>query len=135
MAPFEGHPGLRAIAVAFAVSALLVVGLQAPAYAAAPTISSFSPTRGPMGCVVAIRGTNFDNPIVTSADVGGTPVSAFKVVSGTEIWATVAGDASGTIHVTNASDTASSAKEFTNANRGDAPQPSLGSYLAVNQRR
>jgi hypothetical protein len=45
-------------------------------------------------------------------------VSAFKVVSGKEIWATVAGDASGTIHVTNASATASSATDFTNANPG-----------------
>jgi hypothetical protein len=65
-----------------------------------------------------ITGTDFDNPDVTSVDIGGTPVSAFKVVSGKEIWATVAGDASGTIHVTNASATASSATDFTNANPG-----------------
>jgi IPT/TIG domain-containing protein len=118
MAPFKRHSGLRVTAVAFAVSTLLVLGLQAPALAAAPTISSFSPTSGPTGCVVAIRGTNFDNPIVTSVDIGGTSVSAFKVVSGTEIWATVAGDARGAIHVTNARETASSAKAFTNANPG-----------------
>jgi IPT/TIG domain len=68
--------------------------------------------------VVVIKGTNFKDPIVTSVDIGGTPVSAFRVVSGTEIWATVAGDASGRIHVTNASDTASSATDFTNANPG-----------------
>jgi hypothetical protein len=66
--------------------------------------------------VVVIRGTNFKDPVVTSVDIGGTPVSAFKIVSGTEIWATVAGDASGTIHVTSASATASSSSEFTNAN-------------------
>jgi hypothetical protein len=57
--------------------------------------------------------------MVTSVDIGGTPVSAFNVVSGKEIWATVAGDASGTIHVTNASATASSPTDFTNANPGD----------------
>jgi hypothetical protein len=68
--------------------------------------------------VVVITGTNFKDPMVTSVDIGGTPVSAFKVVSGTEIWATVAGDASGTIHVTNASATVSSATDFTNANPG-----------------
>jgi len=117
MAPFKRHPGQRVTAVA-AVSALVVLGSRAPAFAAAPTISSFSPTSGPTGCVVVIRGTNFDNPIVTSVDIGGTQVSAFRIVSGTEIWATVAGDASGTIHVTNASNTASSGRDFTNANPG-----------------
>ena len=65
-----------------------------------------------------IRGTNFDNPIATSVDIGGTPVSAFRIVSSTEIWATVAGDASGTIHVGNSSDTASSSTDYTNANPG-----------------
>jgi hypothetical protein len=95
-----------------------MIGLEAPAFAAPPTISSFSPTSGPAGCVVVITGTNFKDPMVTSVDIGGTPVSEFKVVSGKEIWATVAGDASGTIHVTNASATASSPTDFTNANPG-----------------
>jgi len=117
MALFKRHLGLRVAAVAFLAS-LLVLGLQAPASATSPTISSFSPTSGPVGCVVVITGTNFEDPIVTSVDIGGTPVSAFKVVSGKEIWATVAGDASGTIHVTNASATASSPTDFTNANPG-----------------
>ena len=117
MALFKRHLGLRVAAVAFLAS-LLVLGLQAPASATSPTISSFSPTSGPVGCVVVITGTNFKDPIVTSVDIGGTPVSAFKVVSGKEIWATVAGDASGTIHVTNASATASSPSDFTNANPG-----------------
>jgi IPT/TIG domain len=81
-------------------------------------MSSFSPASGPAGCEVVITGTNFKDPIVTSVDVGGTPVSAFKVVSGKEIWATVAGDASGTIRVPHASGTASSPTDFTNANPG-----------------
>jgi hypothetical protein len=109
--------GRRVAAVAIVVS-LLVLDPAAPAFAATPTISSFSPSSGPSGCVVMIRGSNFDDPVVTSVDIGGTPVSEFKVVSGNEIWATVAGDASGTIRVTNASGTASSATEFTNANPG-----------------
>jgi hypothetical protein len=83
---------------------------------------------------VVIRGTNFKNPIVTSVDIGGTPVSAFKVVSGTEIWATVAGDASGTIHVFNASDTASSTTDFTTRTRGVALQPSRTSRHVVERR-
>jgi hypothetical protein len=117
MAPFKRYLGLRVAAVASVVS-LLLLGLEAPAFATSPTISSFSPTSGPAGCVVVITGTDFKDPIVTSVDIGGTPVSEFKVVSGTEIWATVVGDASGTIHVTNASATASSPTDFTNANPG-----------------
>jgi hypothetical protein len=117
MAPFKRYLGLRVAAVASVVS-LLVLGLQTPAFATPPTISSFSPTSGPAGCVVVISGTDFKNPMVTRVDIGGTPVSEFKVVSGKEIWATVAGDASGTIHVTNASATASSPSDFTNANPG-----------------
>jgi hypothetical protein len=111
------HVG-RPIASIGVAAALFVLGLQVPALATPPTISSFSPTSGPAGCVVVITGTNFKDPIVTSVDIGGTPVSEFKVVSGKEIWASVAGDASGTIHVTNASATASSPTDFTNANPG-----------------
>jgi hypothetical protein len=66
--------------------------------------------------------------MVTSVDIGGTPVSEFKVVSGTEIWATVAGDANGTIHVANADATASSPTDFTNANPGGC-SPTI-TYLA-----
>jgi hypothetical protein len=108
----------RRLAGAGVAAASLMLGLEAPAFATSPTISSFSPTSGPTGCVVVITGTNFDNPDVTSVDIGGTPVSEFRVVSGNEIWATVAGDASGTIHVANASATASSPSDFTNANPG-----------------
>jgi hypothetical protein len=117
MALLNRYGGLR-VAAAGVVVSLFVLGLEAPALAAPPSILSFSPTSGPTGCVVVIRGTNFKNPIVTSVDIGGTPVSEFKVVSGKEIWATVAGDASGTIHVTNATATASSSSDFTNANPG-----------------
>src|SRR6266545_5471946 len=97
---------------------MVVLGLEAPALAVSPTITSFSPTSGPAGCVVVITGTDFDNPAVSSVDIGGTPVTAFKIVSATTIWATVAGTTSGTIHVTNASDTANSPSDFTNTNPG-----------------
>jgi hypothetical protein len=108
----------RRLAGAVVAAASLMLGLEAPAFATSPTISSFSPTSGPAGCVVEITGTDFDNPDVSSVDIGGTPVTAFKVVSATKIWATVAGTTSGTIHVTNASDTANSPTDFTNANPG-----------------
>jgi hypothetical protein len=112
------HLGRRVAVIGVAMASVLI-GLETPAFAVPPTITSFSPTSGPTGCVVVIRGTNFKNPIVTSVDIGGTPVSEFKVVSGKEIWVTVAGDAGGTIRVTNASDTASGPTEFANANPGD----------------
>jgi IPT/TIG domain len=96
----------------------IVIGVQTPALALPPTITSFSPTSGPAGCVVVIKGSNFDNPVVSSVDIGGTPVTSFKIVSATEIWATVAGATSGPIHLTNASDTANSPTDFTNTNPG-----------------
>jgi IPT/TIG domain len=117
MTPFRRHLGRRVVGVGVA-AALVLIGLEAPALAVPPTITSFSPTSGPAGCVVEIIGTDFDNPAVTSVDIGGTPVTAFKIVSATKIWATVAGTTSGTIHVTNASDTASSPTDFTNTNPG-----------------
>jgi hypothetical protein len=111
-----------------------MLGLEAPAFATSPTISSFSPTSGPAGCVVVITGTNFKDPMVTSVDIGGTPVSAFKVVSGKEIWATVAGDASGTIHVTNASGTRAARPTSPTRTRGAVPRPSRSSRHVVDGR-
>jgi IPT/TIG domain len=99
-------------------AAWIVIGVETPALALPPTITSFSPTSGPAGCVVVIKGSNFDNPIVSSVDIGGTPVASFKIVSATEIWATVAGATSGPIHLANASDTANSPTDFTNTNPG-----------------
>jgi hypothetical protein len=117
MTLFNRHVGRRVAGVVVA-AALVVLGLEAPALAVTPTITSFSPTSGPAGCVVEITGTDFDNPAVSSVDIEGTPVSAFKIVSATKIWATVAGTTSGTIHVTNASGTANSPSDFTNTNPG-----------------
>jgi hypothetical protein len=126
MTPFKRHLGRRGAGIGVA-AALVVLRLEAPAFAVSPSINSFSPTSGPAGCVVVITGTNFDNPAVTSVDIGGTPVTAFKVVSATKIWATVAGTTGGTIHVTNASDTATSPTDFTNTNPG-ACSPTITSF-------
>jgi hypothetical protein len=111
------HLGRRVAAIGVAAT-LVVLGLEAPALAVSPTITSFSPTSGPAGCVVVITGTDFDNPDVSTVDIGGTPVTAFKIVSATKIRATVAGTTSGTIHVTNSSGTANSPTDFTNTNPG-----------------
>jgi hypothetical protein len=120
------HLGRRLAGVGVAAASVLL-GLEAPAFAVSPTITSVSPTSGPAGCVVEIIGTDFDNPEVSSVDIGGTPVTAFKIVSGTKIWATVAGTTSGTIHVTNANGTANSPTDFTNTNPG-ACSPTITSF-------
>ena len=107
------HIGRRVAGVGVGV-ALMVLGLEAPAFAVAPTIGSFAPTSGPAGCVVVITGTNFENPAVTDVDINGTAVANFAVQSDTELWAEVdAGTTTGTIHVINGSGTANSATNFT----------------------
>jgi hypothetical protein len=126
MTPFKRHLGRRVAGIGIA-AAMIMLGLEAPAFAVIPTITSFSPTSGPAGCVVEITGTDFDNPVVSSVDIGGTPVTAFKIVSATKIWATVAGTTSGTIHVTNASGTVNSPTDFTNTNPGTC-SPTITSF-------
>lgn len=68
---------------------MLVLGLEAPAFAVPPTVSSVSPNSGPVGCVVVITGTNFNNPNVDTVEFGGVAATDFSIISGTEIWATV----------------------------------------------
>ena len=83
------HIGRRVAGVGVGV-ALMVLGLQAPAFAAAPTATAVSPTSGPAGCVVKVTGTNFKNPNVTGVtfDGGGNPAT-FTIQSDTELWVTV----------------------------------------------
>ena len=105
------HIGRRVAGVGVGV-ALLVLGLEAPAMAAAPTITTIAPTSGPEDCVVAITGTGFDQPGALAVDTvnftGGAGINdplaaaqSFTVVSDTEIWASVPGTAkTGAITVT-----------------------------------
>jgi IPT/TIG domain len=110
---FKRHMGSRVAAVGV-TAALLVLGLETPAFAVAPTITSFTPTSGPVGCVVTITGTNFNNPNVTAVVFNTTPAASFRIDSGTSITAVVnTGTTNGPIHVTNATATADSATDFT----------------------
>jgi IPT/TIG domain len=81
------HIGRRVAGVGLGV-ALVVLGLQAPAFAAAPTVATVAPTTGPPGCVLVVTGTNFNNPNVTSVKFG-TTTATFTIQSATELWTTV----------------------------------------------
>jgi hypothetical protein len=77
-----------------------------------PTVTSFTPTSGPVGTQVVITGTNFTG--ATGVAFGGTPAASFTVNSNTQITATVgAGTTSGPVTVTNAGGTGSSSTNFT----------------------
>ncbi|MBE7172844.1 MAG: IPT/TIG domain-containing protein [Williamsia sp.] len=74
-------------------------------FAAAPTVSSFTPTSAATGTTVTISGSNFTNATVVS--FGGTPASSFTVVSSTQITAVVDGGSSGNVSVTTSEGTGS----------------------------
>ena len=105
MTLFKRRMGRRVAAVGVA-AALLVLGLEAPAFAAAPTITSFLPITGPVGCVVTITGTNFNSPNVTDVEINNTNAASFRIDSGTSITAVVGtGTTTGAVEVTNADGT------------------------------
>jgi IPT/TIG domain len=78
---------------------------------AAPTITSFTPTAGPIGTIVTITGTKFCG--TTAVKFNTTTATAFTVNSATSITATVpTGATTGKISVTNSVSTATSAADF-----------------------
>ena len=86
----------------------------------APTISSFSPTSGPVGTSVTISGTNFTG--ASSVKFNGTSAS-YTVNSSTQITATVpSGATTGPISVTNSSGTGTSSSSFTVTSGGNTAQ-------------
>ncbi|HEX6885014.1 MAG TPA: IPT/TIG domain-containing protein, partial [Planctomycetota bacterium] len=88
----------------------------------APTITSFTPDRGPVGTSVVISGTDFN--AATRVAFAGTSAS-FRVTSSTRIDATVpTGAVSGRITVTTPGGTATSASDFTVL----PPAPTLTSF-------
>lgn len=116
----------RLLAGTGSVTFVLLATMVEPALAAVPTITSFSPSSGPAGCVVTITGTNFTNPLVSSVDFNGTQASVASVTS-TQIRATVPnGATTGPIHVVNTSGTATSTN-FTVSNPGSCA-PTISSF-------
>jgi hypothetical protein len=74
-------------------------------YVPPPTITSFTPTAAGAGASITITGTYLTGTFALS--LGGTPVSAFTVVSSTTIVATVGSGSSGAVSLTTPDGTAS----------------------------
>jgi hypothetical protein len=113
----------RRVAVIGVGVGLLVLGLEAPAFAAAPVISSFAPDSGAAagGCVVVITGTALDDFAFATWEfvpttAGATVTAAdFVHVSDTEAWVVTPALAAGTsynIRVTNVGGTSTSTTAF-----------------------
>ena len=110
--------------VALTTMSVGFVGVTA-AWAADPTITSFTPKSGPVGTLVTIKGTNFNNPAVIEVEFDNHDAS-FTVVNGTTITATVPNNGTdGRIQVRNADGTATSS---TNFNVTQPPKPTITSF-------
>jgi hypothetical protein len=78
---------------------------------AAPAITSFTPTTGPVGTEITINGSGFTG--TTAVLINGTPAASFVAVSDAQLRATVAvGTTSGTIQVLNPVNSATSSQSF-----------------------
>jgi Metallo-peptidase family M12B Reprolysin-like/Cadherin domain/IPT/TIG domain len=87
-----------------------------------PTITSFTPTSGPVGTVVTITGTNLTG--LTGVSFNGTAAVTFSATNATTATATVpAGATTGTISLTTPGGSATSATSFT-----VAPAPTITSF-------
>jgi large repetitive protein len=97
------------------------------AFAVAPTISSFTPTSGPIGAPVVINGDNFTGPDPDVTAVKFNGVSAvFAVNNPNKITATVPpGATDGPIAVTNSDGTATSSASF---DVTPSPVPTITSF-------
>jgi len=129
------HIGRRVAGVGVAV-ALMVLGLQAPALAA-PVPTTLTPGSGPVGCVVQVTGTGFDQPGAFAVDTvrftgaGGIDDedALFHVVSDTEIWTTVpAAAADGPITITDVDGTPGSSGVFDVTTDAGTCAPTIASF-------
>lgn len=135
MSLFKRRAGRRAAGVGVGV-ALLVLGLEAPAFAAAPVVSSFTPTSGPAtgGCVVVVTGTALDDFSTATVEFVGTPTTPatdYAIISDTEMWvvapALTAGN-SYNIRVTNSGGASTSTGTFLATNGAGGCGPTVTSF-------
>jgi IPT/TIG domain len=115
----------RALLAATLSMSVLVLGVPA-AQAAAPDITSFNPTSGPIGTSVQINGTGFQDSSVVSAVTFNGTAATFTVNSDVLITATVpVGATDGPIAVTDSEGTDTSA---TNFDVTPSPAPTITSF-------
>jgi hypothetical protein len=88
----------------------LICFVAGPVFATVPTITSFSPTQGPIGTTIIVTGTAFTG--ATSTTIGGV-AATFKVPSATQVTATLPATASGKIVIVTPGGTATSSATFT----------------------
>jgi IPT/TIG domain len=128
----------RALGVVVGAS-LLVLGLQAPAWAV-PAITGITPNSGPTDCVVVVTGSGFAEFPAAQTDVdfvaGATviPATLFTVISDTEIWATVPALTPGTSYNVRVSNTGTpggttSTATFLSTTGAGACAPTIASFL------
>ena len=93
-------------------SGLVDAGIYRYALLPAPAVTSFIPTSGPVGTSVTLTGTGFTG--ASKVAFHGTAATSFSVASATKITAAVpSGASTGTIAVTTAGGTGTSATSFT----------------------
>jgi len=82
------------------------------AFSVVPSITSFSPTSGPVGTAVTITGNSFKS--ATKVTFGGVAATSFQVISDTQVDALVpTGAVTGPVAVTTPGGTGTSATNFT----------------------
>ncbi|GAA3925336.1 hypothetical protein GCM10022406_09190 [Hymenobacter algoricola] len=110
-----------------ATQSVAVNGTVGSAPPAAPTVTSFTPTSGPVGTVVTITGTDFSG--ATAVVFSATAATTFTVNSNTQITATVpAGATTGAISVTTPAGTGSSTTNFTVTTTPPPTPPTITSF-------
>jgi len=77
-----------------------------------PAISGFGTTGGCVGTSITINGSFFNGATAANVTIGGTPVTAIVSNNGSQIVATIGNGTTGTVSVTTASGTGTSAGTF-----------------------
>jgi hypothetical protein len=139
---FKRHIGRRVAAVGVGV-ALLVLGLEGPAFAAAPVVSSFTPASGPSvgGCVIDVTGTSLDDfpagasyvvEFVNTVGGAATAAADYAIISDTELWVAAPALTVGNefkIRVTNPGGASTSTTSFLSTTGAGACAPTITSFL------
>jgi len=106
------YSGSMSLAVTTNYWAMVMVALEGSSSGSTPTVTSFTPTCGPVSTSVTITGTNFTG--ATAVKFNGTSATSFTVNSATQITAAVPSSATtGPISVTTPSGTGTSPGNFT----------------------